>query len=156
MNNIGYKTEKHNICDLLGRICFNKLFCHELNEEGISATFSMTPICNYRKGRRALHTDLCTAGTVTSFINLFFNNTEATAVLTTGPKISAIFESHYNLKPWMASKLPMKTEENTPSTLISTNFYIHFTSQIMRIILPEVTAKIETKTISKYFSRVDS
>lgn len=64
----------------------------------------MTPICKYKKGRKALHINLCTTGTLTSFNNLF-SYTEATAVLTTGPKIPAIFKSHYNLKPWTASKL---------------------------------------------------
>lgn len=58
-------------------------------------------------------------------------------------KKNPILSAHWNLKPLQSR------EENIPWTLISADLYIHFSFQIMIIILPEVTAKFETKSISK-------
>lgn len=95
-------------------------------EEGISAAFSVTPIRKYKKGRRALHTDLYTTGPVTSFINLFFSYTKATVLWLQDQKcllyqMFTLIQNH----GWPVN-YHMKTEENTHWTLISINFYMHF------------------------------
>lgn len=76
-------------------------------------------------------------------INVFFRCTGNYWIFPLGTKQNkqkAILSTHWNLKPL----------QSRPWILISTDLYIHFTFQIMTIILPKVTVKIETKIISKH------